>query len=321
MSYQASDWAVAQPVGNASAKLVLLILAHHRNPLTGRCFPSVATIASETGLSDRGVRLAIARLAKLGLIELRGSTTRRHYHLNVTAPAPGADVSRETPALDAAGNVPAPAYAAAIPAQGAGNSGTPCRLTSKEHVNNREGENAPAPDDADGRGKTKTPVRSSAHANRYRAATRLPADWQPSQDGIAFAKREHPGVDWQREARAFRDYWLAKPDGASVDWEASWRRWLDRVQQFAPRQKREEAYRPKYDRLPPGEPWLLRVPEFKERGFWFREWGAPPGSESGCRVPAYVLRQFGYPVYERGVLVPPSGESGDAVATARPDAP
>ena len=319
MSYKASDWAVAQPVGNAAAKLVLLILAHHRNHLTGQCFPSVATIAREAGLSDRGVRNAIARLAKLGLIELRGSTTRRHYHLSVTAPVQGADVSRETAASGTGIDASIPVRGSAIAAAGAGGSGTPCRLTGKEHENNREGESAPAPRDAAGMGKTKTPPRSAAQANRYPAATRLPEDWQPSQDDVAFAQREHPAVDWRSEARAFRDYWLAKPDGSSADWEASWRRWLGQAARFTPKGKQAGAIQ--FNSAPMGDPWAMRLTCFQERGFWVGDWGAEPGSAYGCRVPGDVLRQFGYPVYERGKLVSPPGESAAAAATTPPDAP
>jgi hypothetical protein len=265
------------------------------------------------------VRNAIARLAKLGLIELRGSTTRRHYHLNVTAPARAADVSRETAAPDAAGNPPASAHGAAAAANGSGHCGTPCRLTGKEHENNREGERTPAPQDAAGMGKTKTPPRSAAQANRYPAATRLPEDWQPSQDGVAFAQREHPAIDWRREARAFRDYWLAKPDGRSADLEASWRRWLGQAARFTSRGKQTGTSQ--YNPAPMGDPWGLRLTCFQEKGFWVEDWGAEPGSAYGCRVPADVLRQFGYPVYERGKLVPPPGESAAAAATTPPDAP
>ncbi len=302
MSYRASDWAMAQPLDNPAAKLVLLILAHHMNHKTGRCFPSVATMARESGLSDRGVRLAVARLAKLGLVELRGSTTRRHYRLNVATAAHGAEVSRETAAPDAGVVAATPAALAATPARGAGHSGTPCRLTGKEPVNNREGENAPPPQGNAVGMKAKTPGKPDDVASSR--ATRLAADWQPSAQGIAFARREHADIDWQREARAFRDYWLAKPDGLSADWEASWRRWLGRAAQFALPPSKPQRRGGGGDGLAPDELWLARVIRFRDARFWSRVWGARPGEE-GCHVPADMLRQFGYPVYERGQRVPP----------------
>ncbi len=300
MSYQASDWAMAQRVDNPSAKLVLLVLAHHLNTKTGRCFPSIATIARETGLSDRGIRNAIARLVQQGLVELRGSTTRRHYHLNVAAPAPGADVSRETPAPDAASKVPAPAHAAATAANAAGHSGTPCRLTCKEHANNREGESA-LPPDVIGNAKTKA---ARLPGKGPIQATRLQADWQPSPDGVAHAQREHPDLDWQRELRAFRDYWVAKPNGESADWEASWRRWLAQAERFAPKPKGKldrGKPDPEPDQPRPTEEqvWTRRLQLHRKDGFWVGEtWGPKPG-EPSCFAPAHILRQFGYSVWQR----------------------
>jgi hypothetical protein len=134
-------------------------------------------------------------------------------------------------------------------------------------------------------------------------ATRLTAQWRPSPQGIAFAERRHPHVDWQREACVFRDYWLAKPDGLSADWEASWRRWLDRATQFASRRE------PQTDRIqrewaPSEEPWPMRVRVLVEKKMWLDQWGPRPG-RNGCRVPAEILRQFGYAPDQRGQFVPP----------------
>jgi len=317
MSYQASDWAMAQPTGNAAAKLVLLILAHHRNHKTGQCYPSIATIARESGLSDRGVRNAIARLVKLKLVELRGSRTRRHYHLNVAAPAPGADVPRETAASGAATGAVVPASGAAVPARDAARSGTPCRRTGKEPESNREGENPRATDNAF---SPKTKTLPAAHAHRDATATRLPTDWQPSPAWIAFAQREHPSVDWQREARGFRDYWLAKPGGASADWEASWRRWLGQAERFTTKPK-SGATPPPFVSRPLGEPWQRRVQSYQKQRFWLSDWGQPPGSPSGCRVPHDVLREFGYLVHEREKLVPAAADPPVESATDRPGGP
>jgi hypothetical protein len=42
------------------------------------------------------------------------------------------------------------------------------------------------------------------------------------------------------------------------------------------------------------DPWIGRVQAFRERGFWLPDWGPPPGSAHGCRVPPQVLQRFGY---------------------------
>lgn len=56
-------------------------------------------------------------------------------------------------------------------------------------------------------------------------ACRLPADWQPDDEGRLFAIEA--GLDPDRVAAQFRDHWHAKPgkDGTKLDWAATWRNW------------------------------------------------------------------------------------------------
>ena len=49
---------------------VLLLLAHHANKETGECFPSFATLASETYFSVRAVSRAIGRITELGILTI-----------------------------------------------------------------------------------------------------------------------------------------------------------------------------------------------------------------------------------------------------------
>jgi len=59
-------------------------------------------------------------------------------------------------------------------------------------------------------------------------ASRLPADWQPSPEMAEFARSN--GVDPERTAAVFRDYWVGVPDpkGRKADWNATWRNWVRR---------------------------------------------------------------------------------------------
>lgn len=59
-------------------------------------------------------------------------------------------------------------------------------------------------------------------------ASRLPADWMPSPDDIAFCERERPELSVEATAHSFRDYWIAVPGvkGRKVDWAATWRNWV-----------------------------------------------------------------------------------------------
>jgi len=76
-------------------------------------------------------------------------------------------------------------------------------------------------------------------ANR---GTRLPSDWNPTDEQIAWAKKKRPDVDPLAEAENFRDFWIAKAGsgGVKLDWFATWRTWIRRAtgnprQQTAPR--------------------------------------------------------------------------------------
>lgn len=59
-------------------------------------------------------------------------------------------------------------------------------------------------------------------------ASRLPADWQPSEADIAYCNKERPELKVDRVAENFRDYWHAKAgEGArKVNWSATWRTWV-----------------------------------------------------------------------------------------------
>lgn len=59
-------------------------------------------------------------------------------------------------------------------------------------------------------------------------ATRLPADWEPTEADIAFCRQERPELSPPSTASQFRDYWIgvAGVKGRKVDWPATWRNWV-----------------------------------------------------------------------------------------------
>lgn len=69
--------AIASPESElpSTARLVALVLSLHMNERGASCFPSVPTIASEAGLSDRAVQKAIGCLKEAGwlLVNVGGS--------------------------------------------------------------------------------------------------------------------------------------------------------------------------------------------------------------------------------------------------------
>lgn len=70
--------------------------------------------------------------------------------------------------------------------------------------------------------------------------TRLPPDWAPDPGGLDFAEAQGlRNGKAQAEAERFRDYWAAQPGqkGVKTDWPATWRNWVRRTVESAPKGK------------------------------------------------------------------------------------
>lgn len=68
-----------------------------------------------------------------------------------------------------------------------------------------------------------------AAAAKPRRGTRLAEDWKPLAGDVAFATGKGCSpARIEREAEAFRNYWLAKAGagGTKLDWSATWRNWI-----------------------------------------------------------------------------------------------
>jgi hypothetical protein len=67
--------------------------------------------------------------------------------------------------------------------------------------------------------------------------SRIPADFAVNGSMALWARRETPNVNLQRETENFRDYWTAKSgkDATKRDWVATWRRWMRKANDDAPR--------------------------------------------------------------------------------------
>ena len=69
------------------------------------------------------------------------------------------------------------------------------------------------------KGNEKEMNRNSRHAQSLHG---IPDDFQPDESGKLFAQQL--GLDWQREAGAFRDY-VREQDIQTTDWQAHWKSW------------------------------------------------------------------------------------------------
>lgn len=58
--------------------------------------------------------------------------------------------------------------------------------------------------------------------------SRLPDDWTPPEDWLAWARSEKPGINALQEADKFKDFWHGKAgkDGRKANWQATWRNWI-----------------------------------------------------------------------------------------------
>ena len=75
MSFQAMTWAVKQPV-DPREKLILIILANYADP-KGVCWPSMATLAKDTGYCRRTILRSIHAMQKDGLLSFQNTKNGR----------------------------------------------------------------------------------------------------------------------------------------------------------------------------------------------------------------------------------------------------
>lgn len=77
--------------------------------------------------------------------------------------------------------------------------------------------------EAEAEANTKAKTRAEAAT-----ASRLPADWVPSDSDQGFCTATRPDLDCKAVADAFRDYWASVPGakGRKLDWSATWRNWV-----------------------------------------------------------------------------------------------
>lgn len=79
--------------------------------------------------------------------------------------------------------------------------------------------------------RTKKTVNDESEGRGTRG-TRLPDDWKPSPEDVAYCKTERPDLLPSKVAANFYDYWIAKAgkDGVKLNWSATWRSWVRKEQ-------------------------------------------------------------------------------------------
>lgn len=130
------------------------------------------------------------------------------------------------------------------------------------------------------------------------SGSRLPDDWTPSVEDLAFAA-EQGLPDAYQTAASFRDYWrgVAGAKGRKADWPATWRNWCRKTVESGPRkapqsfaQQAQAAAATVADTNGEGQ-WRARLSKYRPGGFWPNTWGPRPG-EAGCWVPVGILAEY-----------------------------
>ena len=88
--------------------------------------------------------------------------------------------------------------------------------------------------------REKTPDGDSDKKPVSPKASRIPADWQPDEVLMAWAKAERSDLHLTTTIASFRDYWIGKSgkDATKADWSATFRNWVRREKGNAPQQAR-----------------------------------------------------------------------------------
>ncbi|MEN1941036.1 hypothetical protein WCE39_08075 [Luteimonas sp. MJ174] len=209
MSHEATNWAWKQPVPNSGAKFVLLAMSNRANPdQRGRvvAFTSIKYLADATAQDRKTVVTNLARLREWGLIEDTGERVGKTKQVPVYELRCPPDLFSEyTQNRNSSENGPVPKFPAKSPV-------FPSKQAQKR--------------DTDSALDSSSDSRASVASG-----SRLPLDWSPSDEDLAFARRERPEIDANAEAAKFRDYWVAAPGakGRRADWPATWRNWIRRA--------------------------------------------------------------------------------------------
>src|SRR6185369_57999 len=203
MTIAALAWAFDTRCPSPAAKLVLLALADAADQ-DGVCWPSQGRIADRCGLTRQYVNQVLADLAACGMVVVvtrqrpNGSTASCQYRLQMEDhPAPAGKVvsTNLTPPVNP--------------------EDTPLSTQKTPLISQKE------------------PTEATPLVKRARARQPFPPDWEPSDQGFAYAANRGNSAEWiSREGQRCRDYHASKGN-LFADLEAAWRTWVNNAPGFA----------------------------------------------------------------------------------------
>lgn len=211
----------------------------------GQAHPKVKTISERAGVTERTVERALAKFRALDIVASRqivgpdGSVIGNRYHVRDVPPLP-VPVS------------PPPDGDDATPPDG--DVATPPTGMSGQEEHTKEHTSTP-------------PQTSSVDPPRRQAAprgSRLPADFEPTDEMIEWARTECPATT-RADHDQFKDYWLSASGAKAtkLDWNRAWKVWM-RTEQSR-RSGRQRGHQS--ERAALYEAWDRQVAELTAKGF------------------------------------------------------
>jgi hypothetical protein len=213
MAFETLLWVRKQSTGNCASRSVLRVIADHAGQ-DHSCYLRTRLIASETDLSEAGVRKALARLVDAGLVRIYDRYDRT-----------GKRISNRYQVLVNGPGTPGPENEDYADVRGVTLSEVEGPLHEGEGQTLHEGEGLPHKEAS----SSEAPI-VKGRAAAQKTATRLPDNFQPTEAMRAWFVDEKLGacIDGRVEHEKFVDYWAGVPGvkGRKLDWPATWRNWM-----------------------------------------------------------------------------------------------
>jgi hypothetical protein len=129
-------------------------------------------------------------------------------------------------------------------------------------------------------------------------ACRLSDDWNPEPE-------DFPAEQIARELPKFRDFWKAKSgrDATKLDWQATWRNWLRRSDDFKPARNQAGSGAAAASAGPVisdhEAQWRARLSGYKPGKFWSPNWGRRP-EEGNKEIPPHIIAAWQSGIGQKG---------------------
>lgn len=204
MSIEAMSLVLHHSQATGAAKIILLGIANHQGD--SGAWPAVSTLSRYAGVTERRAQQLLRALEESGELIVKpqaggsGQYKTNLYWVNVSCPE-----SCDGSAMH--------------------KSGVKSRDLRGEVLS------------TSGVKPTSPKPKENLQEPKIKKATRLDDNFMPTEELLNWAREEFPNVQLKKETYAFIDYWTSLPGqrGLKTDWNATWRNWIRRASERAPK--------------------------------------------------------------------------------------